>query len=67
MPCGACTQVPSADFVYIGASPYALPLPCNIALLGTTLFGQWMTLAPGGCPLAPFLSLSGAERIVIGV
>lgn len=64
--CGGCTLVPTLDFFLPPPAPLSFPIPCNVGLLGTTAYAQWVVAAPGSCPVFPALSLSDAISVVIG-
>lgn len=63
--CGACTLVPSADILLPGASPTAIPIPCDPGLISLSLYTQWVQYRPSGCPLFPDVGLSNCLRFTI--
>ncbi|MCB9877794.1 MAG: hypothetical protein H6835_09355 [Planctomycetes bacterium] len=65
-PCGPCTLVPSLDVIVAGPGPVAVPLPCDVGLLGATFWSQWLLWSQGGCPLVPDFGLSDAMQFTIG-
>jgi hypothetical protein len=63
--CGACTLVPSADILLPGASPTAIPIPCDPGFIGLSLYTQWVQYRPSGCPLFPDVGLSNCLRFTV--